>query len=414
MSIETVIKKHLGYANTSNLKYFTEEVIAPKSTQLKNLLLNYIPKHAPTFTGVETNIIADCYSPDKFNANDANCPIGFQNYVMNSPYSQNYQVRYQNRYWKAIAPILSTDIPSISPKWLDVTKLALSSPLRKRWRVQLSPVPVGTFAFQHDTPPLQTGLLQFNNRIDMIQYDGILEVLPGDNIHIPTSNAYVKVVFVIGNKIYIYKLDPTDELYEIGRLPLIAPVPNSTTFVLYPKINNYLVNMIDLNQDNEKTYTPLLTKADGSILPFGLGDYYFDADAGIVTFDEFLPTGVSSIEPPMVSHYQFVQPIKFRDLHIRLDDLFFTPIMQLIGQINIDTDKFYLAFDFSCVADPGLVITIEFFDFETDTTLGLFNINVSTQQVREILVIDKFIGNIEIRGKKSASLKCDHMNLTLL
>jgi hypothetical protein len=424
--MQSVYKKYLGYNNSSDAKNFTEELVAPKKIQIQNILKNYIPKHAPTEQGKETSTKnpINFYSPSQFNANDADCPVGFQRYVPGSPYSANFKTFHLNRYWKSIAAINIGDIPSVSNKWVDITEEAWLVPLRKRYRLLLEPLDVenpDNYSFKHKpATPFATGTLLANGRLDTLLVNGYAnEILPGDNIYIPSINTYLKVVYIDnGNLLYIYKLDPTDELYDpiLPNNGLTSLITNGTIFHLYPKQKDYMINLIDFSQDDEKTFTPEVRKTDNTVLPFGLGDYFIDTDIGILTFQEFLPANVTT--NISISHYQYVDCAIRPQQYFKLKNvtIFSGSVKELIGDFEINNDRSYLAFKFRGVLGPGLTITLEFFDFEEDITIGQFDIvnNAAiTSTVTQVLVIDKFVGKVEIRAIKNLNDITEHLSLTL-
>lgn len=69
-----------------------------------------------------------------------------------------------------------------------------------------------------------------------------------------------------------------------------------------------LQNSIPFNSDAGGSYVYTLYKNDGvTVIPFGLGNWNLDNEAGVLTFYSFSSiSGVSALLPPVISYYRYV------------------------------------------------------------------------------------------------------------
>lgn len=82
-------------------------------------------------------------------------------------------------------------------------------------------------------------------------------------------------------------------------------------FLIADESGEQIKNIIPFNY-YEECYNYTLKTADGTRIPFGVGDWQVDIYSGIVTFYGELPDGVDHDNPPLLSFYQYVGGTGFR------------------------------------------------------------------------------------------------------
>lgn len=429
-----LFKKYLNYTSTNVNKKYTEEIIAFKRNYVKDLVVQRIPKHAPAYDGRKVtynnpkqnllNIVS--LEPKDFLLNDKDCPIGFANYVVGSPYAANFKVFYKSQYYESNVAINVGDVPGISPKWDNITEYALSIPIRKRYRVNLTPLPISdpsNKSFQNIIPPYNSVFnLMVNNRLDALQinnneFDTLREILVKDIIYIPSFDLYFKVLKVQYNNIlnttvYITKLSADDKFYNpANNNPGILPsmITGTENYILYSHLDSYLNNGIDFNFDY--TYTPAIYDSSNALLPFGLGDYLFDMDIGIITYYETAPANVN-----YVSLYQYVGSSLLDYQNVPLNDMFvFSTTPQLLGSIKLQPNKDYLM-EFSAIFETGMQFNLIVSCFDSDEILYSTVLESSSNKkiIHEFIIYSDQLkkGNvIEFKGIKITNLFIESINI---
>lgn len=394
-----LFKKYLNYNSTNVNKKFTEELIAFKRNYVKDLVLQRIPRHAPAANGKNVtynnpkqnplNIVS--LEPKNFTAIDKDCPIGFTNYVVGSPYGSNAKVFYKSQYYESNTAIGNLDLPGVSPKWDNITAYALSIPLRKRYRTTVEPLPISdpsNKSFQSVVPVYNSvSPLMPNARLDIIQitineFDTLREILIDDIIFINAPiNLYFKVLKVEYQttyvNVYLTKLNANDKFYNPannnpGMLPSI--ITGTELFQLYSHLDSHLNNGIDFNFDY--TYTPTIYDSANNLLPFGLGDYLFDMDIGIISYYETSP------DVGYVSLYQYVGNSMLNYNTIPLSNMFvFSPVPQLLGSMKLNSNSDHLM-EFSAIFEMGMTFQFIVSCFDSDEIL--YNITLTADDNKKI------------------------------
>lgn len=80
-------------------------------------------------------------------------------------------------------------------------------------------------------------------------------------------------------------------------------------FVILDKDGNQIRNIIPYDFSDTGLYNYTLVKSNGEEIPWGICDWLVDVNASILTFNNGTPEGVSAVNPPRLTFYQYVGPV---------------------------------------------------------------------------------------------------------
>jgi len=107
----------------------------------------------------------------------------------------------------------------------------------------------------------------------------------------------------------------------------LTPVDDGTdnSFYVKDENGNFIRNAIPFNY-YEDYYAYSLYTEDGRQIPFGVGDWTFDASSGILSFFDIIPDGIDHNHPPLFSFYQYAGECGIKS---SLDDLFESAVLPI-------------------------------------------------------------------------------------
>jgi hypothetical protein len=435
-------KKLNNFSNTDNNKKYYEEFKSRRKLLVNDFRVK-IPKLAPDVDGFNVTDPTLSLEPKDFTSLDNNCPPGFKNYTATT-YPAFSKVYYAGRYWINKVSANSSQNPLNSLLWQDITEIALSHPLRKRYKVQTAYIPgysdgetnslnfahnskdIGNFIPISSITPLMVSTI---NLSDLTNSNEIVELGGGMQIKLNTLQINISE-FTSGN---IREIVEYDEIYipslsitaVVTRIDWNLAAPHCTLFVknktnngitttnllpslivgnemfqLIKKQSSYMSDSVDFSFDI--TYNHYVEKNNGDELAFGV--YEFDGDAGIVTFfsnntTHLFPSNVTENLPVRISLYQIADNYELTKLQTTIEK-FNSEIIQLDPNIpdlaysmNIPLYKlmqdYYTNTQIICDIQTSNTLYISLYLSEYEQFLFTTNISASsTKQIKSNIIIE--------------------------